>query len=42
MKPKRNESFIMSERNGVRSDPNPEVHLKQQKQLKKGEGRKFN
>lgn len=37
MKPKKNESLIMSEKNGVMSDPGPETHLKQQKQIKKGE-----
>ncbi|XP_051157815.1 actin-binding LIM protein 1 isoform X1 [Leptopilina boulardi] len=36
MKPKKNESLIMSEKNGVMSDPGPETHLKQQKQIKKG------
>ncbi|XP_033207930.1 actin-binding LIM protein 2 isoform X9 [Belonocnema kinseyi] len=36
MKPKKNESLIMSERNGVRNEISPEAHLKQPKQLKKG------
>lgn len=42
MKPKKNESLIISERNGVRNDFSPKAHLKQPKQLKKGEGRNLN
>lgn len=41
MKPKKNEGFIMSEKNGVMSDPGPETHLKQQKQIKRGEEMEF-